>query len=149
MQGLMMNYPLTLNAIFRRAETMAGRREIVSRLVNTSLHRYQYAEFTARARRLARALRDLGLRPGDRVATLAWNHSQHLEAYFGIPLAGGVLHTLNLRLHADELAYIVAHAEDRIVLVDECLLPLWNNVRPQVNVAATVVIASTTSPGAG
>jgi fatty-acyl-CoA synthase len=143
MQGLMMDYPLTVNAIFRRAEAMAGRQEIVSRLADTSLHRYTYAAFTERARRLARALRDLGLRRGDRVATLGWNHSQHLEAYFGIPLAGGVLHTLNLRLHADELAYIVSHAGDRMVLVDECLLPLWNKVRPQVNVARTIVVQAT------
>ena len=122
----MMDYPLTVNTIFRRAETMAGSREIVSRLADKSLHRYTYGAFAQRARRLARALRDLGLKPGERVATLGWNHSQHLESYFGIPLAGGVLHTLNLRLHADELAYVVSHADDRIILVDECLLPLWN-----------------------
>jgi fatty-acyl-CoA synthase len=149
MQGLMMDYPLTVNAIFRRAETMAGRREIVSRLADASLHRYTYADFAPRARRLARALKDLGLRPGDRVATLGWNHAQHLEAYFGIPLAGGVLHTLNLRLHADELTYIVSHAEDRIVLVDECLLPLWNKVRPHVQVATTVVVQATRAVEAG
>jgi fatty-acyl-CoA synthase len=149
MQGLMMDYPLTVNTIFRRAETMAGSREIVSRLADTSLHRYTYAAFAQRARRLARALKDLGLKPGERVATLGWNHNQHLEAYFGIPLAGGVLHTLNLRLHADELAYIVSHADDRIVLVDECLLPLWNRVRAQVRVGATVVVQATQPVGAG
>ena len=139
----MMDYPLTVNTIFRRAETMAGRREIVTRLADTSLHRYTYVDFAQRTRRLARALKDLGLKPGDRVATLGWNHSQHLEAYFGIPLAGGVLHTLNLRLHADELAYIVSHAEDRIVLVDECLLPLWATVKPHVNVQTTIVVQAT------
>ena len=83
------------------------------------------------------ALLDLGVEPGDRVATLGWNHGPHLEAYFGIPLMGGVLHTLNLRLHPDELAYIVNHADDRVVLVDETLLPLWEQVRPKVNVADT------------
>ncbi len=119
MHGLMMDFPLTLSAIFRRAESLFGRREIVSRRADTSLHRYTYADFTHRARRLARALEKLGIRPGDRVATLGWNHGPHLEAYFGIPLAGGVLHTLNLRLHPDELAYIVNHAEDRAVLVGE------------------------------
>jgi fatty-acyl-CoA synthase len=143
MQGLMMDYPLTVNTIFRRAERMSGRREIVTRLANRSIHRYMYADFAERTRRLASALHGLGLRPGDRVATLGWNHSQHLEAYFGIPLAGGVLHTLNLRLHPDELAYIVSHAEDRIALVDECLLPLWNKVRAQVNVPTTVVVQAT------
>src|SRR5690349_1827511 len=120
MQGLMMDYPLTGNTIFRRSETMAGPSESVSRAADRSIHRYTYSDFARRARSLARALNDLGLRPGDRVATLGWNHSQHLEAYFGIPIAGGVLHTLNLRLHPDELAYIVSHADDSIVLVDEC-----------------------------
>jgi acyl-CoA synthetase (AMP-forming)/AMP-acid ligase II len=149
MQGLMMDYPLTLDAIFRRAETMAPRREIVTRLADGTLHRHTYGDFAQRTRRLARALRDLGLRRGDRVATLGWNHSQHLEAYFGIPLAGGVLHTLNLRLHPDELAYIVSHAEDRFVLVDECLLPLWDKVRAQVSVDATVVVQASGAPPAG
>jgi acyl-CoA synthetase (AMP-forming)/AMP-acid ligase II len=149
MQGLMMDYPLTLDAIFRRAETMAPRREIVTRLADGTLHRHTYGDFAQRTRRLARALRDLGLRRGDRVATLGWNHSQHLEAYFGIPLAGGVLHTLNLRLHPDELAYIVSHAEDRFVLVDECLLPLWDKVRAQVSVDATVVVQTSGAPPAG
>jgi len=143
MQGLMMDYPLTVNSIFRRAEALAGRQDIVSRLADTSIHRYKYAAFADRTRRLARALKDLGLKPGDRVATLGWNHAQHLEAYFGIPLAGGVLHTLNLRLHPDELAYIVSHADDRMVLVDECLLPLWDKVRPQVRVPTTVVVQGT------
>jgi fatty-acyl-CoA synthase len=139
MHGLMMDFPLTLSAIFRRAESLFGRREIVSRRADTSLHRYTYTDFTQRARRLARALEGLGIRPGDRVATLGWNHGAHLEAYFGIPLAGGVLHTLNLRLHPDELAYIVNHAGDRAVLVDESLLPLWEKVRPQVTVPIEIV----------
>jgi fatty-acyl-CoA synthase len=140
MNGLMMDYPLTLSTIFRRAESLFGRREIVSRLADTSLHRYTFADFADRARRLARALLDLGIRPGDRVATLGWNHGQHLEAYFGIPLLGGVLHTLNLRLHPDELAYIVNHAEDRAVLVDESLLPLWEKIQPLVKVPIVIVV---------
>src|SRR4051812_35332953 len=143
MNGLMMDYPLTVNTIFRRAEKMSPGREIVTRLADKSIHRYTYADFAHRTRRLAAALQGLGIQPGDRVATLGWNHSQHLEAYFGIPLAGGVLHTLNLRLHPDELAYIVSHAEDRLVLVDECLLPLWDKVRSQVAVQTTVVVQAT------
>jgi fatty-acyl-CoA synthase len=143
MHGLMMDFPLTLNAIFRRATQMFRRREIVWRAADKSIHRETYAGFTDRARRAAQALRDLGLRPGDRAATLAWNHGPHLEAYFGIPLAGGVLHTLNLRLHPDELAYIVDHADDRVVLVDESLLPLWEQVRPKVKVKEVVVFNAT------
>src|SRR5215471_13491215 len=96
MHGLMMDFPLTLHALFRRAEQMFRRREIVWRNADRSIQRCTYADFTARSRRAAQALRSLGLRPGDRAATLAWNHGPHLEAYFGIPLAGGVLHTLNL-----------------------------------------------------
>src|SRR5262245_11587044 len=143
MHGLMMDFPLTLSTIFRRAEQLFGRREIVSRRPDKSLHRYTYADWAVRTRRLAHALTGLGIRPGDRVATLAWNHGAHLEAYFGIPLVGGVLHTLNLRLHPQELAYIVNHADDRAVLVDETLLPLWEQVRPHVTVQHTIVIGAT------
>jgi fatty-acyl-CoA synthase len=143
MHGLMMDFPLTLSAIFRRAEQMFRRREIVSRQADKSIHRYTYADWAARTRRLAQALLDQGIRPGDRVATLGWNHGSHLEAYFGIPLVGAVLHTLNLRLHPDELAYIVNHAGDRAVLVDETLLPLWEQVRPHVKVPIAIVVGAT------
>jgi fatty-acyl-CoA synthase len=143
MNGLMMDYPLTLSTIFRRAETLGARNEIVTRLADTSIHRTTFADFALRTRRLAHALQRLGIRPGDRVATLGWNHYQHLEAYFGIPLIGAVLHTLNLRLHPDELAYIVNHAEDRAIIVDQSLLPLWDQVRPQVSVAHTIVVGAT------
>ena len=143
MHGLMMDFPLTLTSIFRRAEQMFGRRDIVSRAADKSIHRYTYADWAGRTRRLASALADLGVCPGDRIATLGWNHGPHLEAYFGIPLVGGVLHTLNLRLHPQELAYIINHAEDRAVLVDETLLPLWEQVRPHVNVATTIVVGAT------
>jgi fatty-acyl-CoA synthase len=143
MNGLMMDFPLTVPAILRRAEAISGAREIVTCAADKSIHRYRYAQFTNRARRLASALEGLGLRAGDRIATLGWNHSQHLEAYFAVPLMHAVLHTLNLRLHPEELAYIVNHAGDRAILVDECLLPLWDNVRPLVSVPIEVVVAAT------
>src|SRR5262245_17000965 len=149
MLGLMMDYPLTLSTIFRRAESLYSNREVVTRLADKSLHRTTYGDFAVRARGLARALCGLGIQNGDRVATLGWNHSQHLEAYFGIPLAGAVLHTLNLRLHPDELAYIVNHASDRAVLVDETLLPLWEQVRPKVNVPRVIAVGATKTPRAG
>src|SRR5437867_10176435 len=148
MNGLMMDFPLTLSAIFRRAEQLFGPREIVWRQQDKSIHRYTFADWATRTRRLARALLDLGIRSGDRVATLGWNHGPHLEAYFGIPLVGAVLHTLNLRLHPEELAYIVNHAEDRAVLVDESLLPLWEQVRPLVSVPTVIVVAAS-KPVAG
>ena len=148
MNGLMMDYPLTLSTIFRRGETIYRRREIVSRLADKSIHRYTMGEFAHRARKLARVLIDLGIEPGDRVATLGWNHGPHLEAYFAIPLVRGVLHTLNLRLHPEELAYIVNHAQDKLLLVDESLLPLWEQIKPLVAIK-TVIVVGATKPVAG
>jgi acyl-CoA synthetase (AMP-forming)/AMP-acid ligase II len=149
MTGLMMDYPLTLSTIFRRAESLYAGRDVVTRLADKSIRRTTYGDFAVRARCLAQALCTLGIRPGDRVATLGWNHAQHLEAYFGIPLAGAVLHTLNLRLHPDELAYIVKHAADRAVIVDETLLPLWEQVQRQVNVPIVIVVGATKAPSEG
>src|SRR5690348_17603432 len=94
-----------------------------------------------RAKQLAVSLSALGVQPGDRVATLSWNHDRHLETYFAIPAIGAVLHTLNLRLHPNELASIVQHAGDRILLVDEMLLPLWEQIRERVSIEHTIVLA--------
>jgi len=149
MNGLMMDFPLTLAAIFRRAEQIFPRREIVTRRNDSSLHRYSYRDFADRTRRLASALQRLGIRPGDRVATLGWNHHQHLEAYFAIPLMGGVLHTLNLRLRPDELAFIVNDAGDQAVLVDQTLLPLWESVAPRTRVGHVIVVGTDTEHPAG
>jgi len=122
--GLMMDYQLTLPTLLSRAETYNGAKEIVTRLPDRSFHRTTYAETCRRARALAVGLAGLGLQRGDRVATLCWNHYQHHEAYLGIPCGGFVLHTLNLRLHPNDLAYIATHAGDRAVIVDRSLLPL-------------------------
>jgi fatty-acyl-CoA synthase len=149
MDGLIMDYPLTINMIFRRAETLYRESEIVTRLADRSIHRYSYGDFTRRTRRLASGLVDLGLKSGDRVATLGWNHFRHLEAYFAIPLMGGILHTLNLRLFPDELAYIINHADDHAVLVDESLLPLWEKVCPAVKVPTTIIVNATGDVPAG
>ena len=124
MNGLMMDYQLTLPTILRRAESYFGDKEIVTRLPDRSFHRTTYGEACRRARALAVALQGLGLQRGDRVATLCWNHHQHHEAYLGIPCGGFVLHTLNLRLHPNDLAYIANHASDRAVIVDRALVPL-------------------------
>ena len=146
MNGLMMDFPLTLATIFRRAERIFPRRSIVTRRADRSLHRYTFGDFATRTRRLASALQRLGLRPGDRVATLGWNNYEHLEAYFAIPMAGGVLHTLNLRLHPDELAFIVNDADDRAVIVDHTLLPLWEKVAPQTHVGRVIVFGADDGP---
>jgi fatty-acyl-CoA synthase len=125
MHATMMNVPLSLNDVLDRARTIFARSQIVSRLPDKSLRTHSYAEYAERTRALASALLKLGLRKGDRVATLAWNHHAHLECYFGIPAAGGVMHTLNLRLSPDELGWIAADAEDRFLIVDDVLLPLY------------------------
>jgi fatty-acyl-CoA synthase len=141
MNGLMMNYQLTLPAILRRAEQLYPHKEIATRLPDRSIHRYAYADFVSRAKKLAVALKDLDIESGERVATLCWNHHQHLEAYFGIPAAGAVLHTLNLRLHPDELSYIVNQAGDRALLVDEALLPLYERFSEKVNLKHVIVLS--------
>jgi fatty-acyl-CoA synthase len=102
MRGTMMEFPLLLPTILERAGKLFGSTEIVSRLPDRSLHRYTYKDFSGRARALAAALQQAGIRKGERVASLMLNHHAHLEAYFGVPASGAVLHTLNLRLHADE-----------------------------------------------
>ncbi len=146
MQGTMMDYPLTLVPILERAGRLFGKVEIVSRLPDRSLHRYTYKDFYRRARALAEALQKAGLRRGDRVGTLMWNHYAHLEAYFGIPLAGGVLHTLNLRLHPRDIAYIANHAQDRFLIVDDVLLPLYEQFKDQVNAERVIVVPLTGKP---
>src|SRR5258705_7111196 len=141
MLGLTMDYPLTLAAIARRAESLFGNRPVVSRRPDRTLHRATYSECLLRARRLAVALGRLGVRPGDRVATLCWNHDRHFEAYFAVPFLGAVLHTLNLRLHPDELACIARHAEDRLLIVDASLLPLLERFRARAAFQEVVVIS--------
>jgi len=128
MTATMMDVPLTLDWIADRAEHYMGHCEIVSRRPDRSLARTTYGEVIGRARRLARGLVAAGIERGDRVATLMWNNAEHLEAYFGIPLAGATIHTLNLRLHPDEIAYIANDAKDRVLIVDDVLVPLYQKV---------------------
>jgi fatty-acyl-CoA synthase len=129
MRGTMMDFPLTLPTILERAGKIFPRVEIVSRKPDKSVTRSCYGEFYRRARRLASALTKLGMKPGDRVASMMWNHSGHLEAFFGVPCAGGILHTLNLRLHPHEIAAIANHARDRFLIIDDVLLPTFEKFR--------------------
>jgi len=140
MKGLMMDFQLTLPTILKRAETYFRHQEIVTRLPDRSFHRYTFADFGKRARQLAVALQGVGLEPGTRVATLAWNHYQHLEAYLGIPCGGYVLHTLNLRLHPNDLGYIATHAGDKAVIVDRALLPLWEQFKDKTQIEHVFVV---------
>jgi len=139
MDGLMMQVPLTLVHLFDRAGKFFANNEIVSRRPDRTIQRSTYGEFHRRAQKLANALTRLGVKPGDRVATLAWNHGRHLEAYFGIPLCGAVLHTLNPRLSVQDIAYIVNHADDSVVILDDVLWPLWERLRPEVKPRHVIV----------
>ena len=130
MRTTMMDVPLSLNHLLERAGTIYANQQIVSRLPDKTLRRHTYADFRCRTRALASALQRAGLRRGERVATLCWNHHAHLEAYFGIPAAGGVMHTLNLRLAPAEIGWIAADAADRFLIVDDILLPLYRQIAP-------------------
>jgi fatty-acyl-CoA synthase len=129
MKSTMMGTGLSLNHLLDRAGQLFHRNEIVSRLPDKSLQRHSYGDFHRRTRALGAALQQLGLRKGDRVATLCWNHHAHLECYFGIPAAGGVMHTLNLRLSPDEIGWIAGDAQDRFLVVDDILLPLYEQFK--------------------
>jgi fatty-acyl-CoA synthase len=153
MRGLMMDYQLTVPAIVRRAGALFGHRTSASRRPDKTIVRQTYAETIDRVKRLSVGLGQLGVRPGERVATLACAGHQHLEAYLAIPSMGAVLHTLNLRLHQDDLAYIINDADDRVLLLDESLLPLLERLRSEIRIEQVIVIGGpstrreTTDPG--
>jgi acyl-CoA synthetase (AMP-forming)/AMP-acid ligase II len=147
--GLMMDYPLTVPYLLDRAARYFPGVEVVSRRPDRSVARSSYAEVHHRACQLAGGLVRLGVGRGDRVATLGWNHARHLEAYFGVPLMGGVLHTLNPRLSAEDLAYVMNHAGDTVLLVDDVLLPVLEQFRSKVRLANIVVWANGARPPEG
>jgi acyl-CoA synthetase (AMP-forming)/AMP-acid ligase II len=136
----MMNYPLTLVSMLERVGTYFSGVEVISRLPDKSIHRSNWGQVYRRARQLAECLQLAGVKKGDRVATLMWNHYAHLETHFGVPVAGGVLHALNLRLHPNELAYIANHAEDRFLIVDDVLLPVLDKFKARVNFERIFVV---------
>jgi fatty-acyl-CoA synthase len=124
MLGLMQNHPLLISSLIDFAERHHGDAEIVSRRVEGDIHRYTYKALAARSRQVANALDGLKLGFGDRVATLAWNGYRHLELYFGVSGSGRVLHTLNPRLHPDQITWIANHAEDSVLCFDLSFLPI-------------------------
>ena len=146
MHGLMMDVPLTIPLIVRHAEALHGNKIVASRSPDRSVRRLTYAEVLGRARRLAGALRQLGVRRGDRVATFCWNHHQHLETYFAAPCMGAVVHTLNIRLGAEELSYIGNHASDRIIIVDKVLLPAFERFRDRLTTVREVIVVDGDGP---
>ncbi len=147
MHGLIMDFQLTIPTMLRRAEQLHFDREVVSRLPDKSLHRYTYGDMIGRAKRLSLALKKLGIQDCDRVGTFCWNHHQHLEAYMAIPTAGAVLHTLNLRLHPNDLTYIASHAGDKAIIVDEVLWDLFEKFRDTVpSLEHVIVVRSSDKP---
>ncbi len=141
-EGQMMEFPLTVTHLLERARAVFPDVEVVSRRPDKTLHRQTYRDTYLRAERLARALGRLGVRAGDRVATLCWNHREHLEAYLGVPAMGAVVHTLNLRLHPDELTYIANHAHDRVLIVDRSLWPLFDKFRARLTSVEHIIVVA-------
>jgi 3-(methylthio)propionyl---CoA ligase len=124
MNGQMMQQPLLISSLITHAERHHGDQEVVSRRVEGDIHRITYKALSARSKRIAKALAALGVLPGERVGTLAWNGHRHMELYYGVSGSGLVLHTLNPRLHPDQVVYIADHAEDQVVFFDLTFLPL-------------------------
>jgi fatty-acyl-CoA synthase len=131
MLGLMSERPLLISSIITHAATYHGDIEIVSRTVEGPIHRYTYRDAEQRTRQLAKALLRLGIKPGDRVATLAWNTFRHFELYYAISGIGAVCHTINPRLFDDQIVYIVNHAADRLIFADTTFLPLLERLAPR------------------
>jgi fatty-acyl-CoA synthase len=145
MWSTMMPYQLTLGGILERAGRLFASTEIAWRAHDGSLRRYTYGDFHERARRLAEALQRLGVKRGERVATLMHNDAAHLETYFGVAALGAVVHPLNLRLHANDVAFIINHAQDRVLIVDESALPLVHELKNRVDVEKYIVVSDTGS----
>ncbi|MDT4982513.1 MAG: hypothetical protein QOF95_3, partial [Pseudonocardiales bacterium] len=139
MLGLMQDTPLTTNWIFDRGAQYYGTKTVTTRTA-TGLERKTFTELAAETRRVAAAIDDLGISPGGRVGTFAWNTARHLGLYFAIPGTGRVMHTLNIRYFPEQLIYTVGHAEDEAVFVDRSLLPLFSKYLPQLETVKHVIV---------
>jgi fatty-acyl-CoA synthase len=146
---MMMDTPLSIPFLLRRAEHVLGHKTIASRRADRAIEERSYAQCVQRARQLAAGLDALGVKPGARVATFCWNHAQHLEAYYGVPASGRVLHTLNIRLHHDELTYIIGHAGDAAILVDKVLWPVFEPLRARIPDMPVIVVSDDDDVPAG
>ncbi|MBM3485870.1 MAG: long-chain-fatty-acid--CoA ligase [Alphaproteobacteria bacterium] len=140
MHGLMMQPAFSIAALIRNADRLHGRTEIVSRTIEGPIHRYNYRDAHARSRRLANALRALGVAPGDRVGTLAWNGFRHFEIYFAVSGMGAVCHTINPRLFPDQVAYIANHAADKVLFVELSFVPLVEALADRLVSVAKIVV---------
>jgi fatty-acyl-CoA synthase len=140
MKSTMQDAPLLISDILRHGQRVHGDSSVIT--VEAGGHRSAtFSEVATRAEKLAAALTRLGIQPGDRVGTFCWNNQGHLEAYLAIPSMGAVLHTLNIRLPADQLAYVINHAEDRFIIVDASLIPLLAAVKDELKTVETIIVA--------
>jgi fatty-acyl-CoA synthase len=135
----MMNTPLILTSFIQRAERYFPNKMIISR-THDKIHRLTYREYVKRTRKLASALTSLGMKEGDKIGTFAWNHHRHLEAYFAVPCSGAVLHMINIRLSPEHIAYVINHAEDKLLLVDEDLVPLIEQIQDRLSTVEAYII---------
>lgn len=136
----MMQTPLLLSSFIKRAEQFFPNKLIISRTGEDTIHRITYREFAKRTRKLSDALTKLGMTHGTKVGTFGWNHHRHLEAYFGVPSAGAILHMVNIRLSPEHIAYVINHAEDEILLVDDTLFPHLEKLAPFLKTVKHYVI---------
>ncbi len=140
MLGLMQDWPLTVDKIIDHAKNWHGDREVVTRSVEGPITRTTYGQIHDRAKRVSNALKAWGVKPGDRVATLAWNNDRHIETWYGVMGIGAVCHTLNPRLFPEQLVYIINHAEDRIIFVDLTFVPLLEAILPHIPKVERVIV---------
>src|SRR5271168_2689699 len=141
LQGLMQDdFPLTLHHILHRMRVCSPGKEVVSLIDPNTTERSTFGQVAERIDRLARALGRLGVEPGDRVGTFAWNNQRHFELYFAIPCIGAVLHTLNIRLFAEQVTYIVNHAEDQVIFVDDSVVPLLEPLASELTTVRHFVV---------
>lgn len=136
----MMDTPLLLTSFLNRAEKFFPEKLIISRTSTEKTHRIPYKEYVKRTRKLANALTSLGMKRGTKVASFAWNHHRHLEAYFAVPCSGAILHMVNIRLSPEHIVYVINHAEDEILLVDHDLFPLIEQILPQLKTVKHLII---------
>lgn len=133
MIGQMMCQPLLISSLLRHAERHHGNQLVVSRRVEGDIHRYTFRDLAQRSRKLAKAMTALGVQPGQRVGTIAWNGYRHLELYYAVSGSGAVLHTLNPRLHADQMVWIADDAQDQVLCFDLTFLPVVEAVAPRMS----------------
>src|SRR5262245_8498367 len=140
MQGLMMEYPLTLTKFHERSRRLVAQTTLATRVPGGPLCRYTYADFATRVEQLAGGLAALGVQPGDRVGTFAWNTHHHMEAYWAVPLMGAVLHTVNFRLSPQDIAYIVNHGGDSVLLIGASVWPLLEPIRKELKTVRHFIV---------